>query len=133
MPNHFQTVGLCAQDYRALDERGLEEMDFSPLEKANLCHLVLPLPPEQEVNWYRWCIDNWGTKRGTYDTKVLELEGDGTPVMIQFCSAWSPPTADMMALITKFLEKEFCLKNIVWLGHDPFDNSTGILHSGEKV
>ena len=42
-------------------------------------------------NWYDWCIKNWGTKWGSYDS---ELYGNGkTYLKYIFNTAWSPPVA----------------------------------------
>jgi hypothetical protein len=55
---------------------------------------------------------------------VHELGGDGAPVLIKFQSAWGPPSPDMMRRITDHLAEVYCLTNITWIGHDPFDGST---------
>ena len=76
------------------------------------------------ANWYDWQNENWGTKWGTYDTKVYELGGDGSPVLIEFQTAWGPPSPEMMGRINAYLRETYRLKNIRWIGHDPFDDST---------
>lgn len=75
------------------------------------------------ADWYEWNIKNWGTKWGTYDTKVHEMGGDGSPVLIEFQSAWGPPTEEMMELITAYLCKTYRLASIKWIGHNPYDGS----------
>jgi len=76
------------------------------------------------VTWYDWQIQEWGTKWGTYDTKVTEISGDGAPVLIEFQSAWGPPHPEMMRKIDTYLCDKYALKNIKWIGHDPYDGST---------
>ncbi len=76
------------------------------------------------ASWYEWQTNNWGTKWGTYRTKVSVLGGDGSPVLIEFQSAWGPPKPAMMRKIEKYLCETYCLKNIRWIGHDPYDNTT---------
>lgn len=41
---------------------------------------------------YEWCVNNWGTKWGTYDGRGVELNLKGTIAKVSFNSAWSPPT-----------------------------------------
>lgn len=180
MPNHYTTVGICARDWERIEHKGIEdeEIDYSPLEGANLCSLLHPMPSalegiqsaspdryrlvhrdtkeihkgdalglgddwerivllDEEVaslrekygaaDWYEWCPKNWGTKWGTYDTKAIELVGDGSPAMIEFASAWSPPNSAMMQRIDNYLCETYCLKNIEWVGHNPSNNSVTIL------
>lgn len=115
MPNHFLTIGLCSRDWS--EDQG--EVDFSALKDANLCQLVHPQPEGIGDGWYHWSIENWGTKWGTYDTKVHELGGDGSPILIEFQSAWGPPSPSTMRKITDYLRKTYRLKQIDWSGHDP--------------
>lgn len=125
MPNHFTTVGLCSRDYNRLEALGKDdssEIDFSELTDKNLCEIVTSKPNYCDL-WYEWSIDNWGTKWGTYNTKVHELGGDGSPILIEFHSAWGPPNPETMRKITEYLCETYCLKNIKWIGHDPYDGS----------
>jgi hypothetical protein len=41
-------------------------------------------------DWYRWHLDNWGTKWDAKSTSVEQL--DDTNFNVQFHTAWSPPT-----------------------------------------
>jgi hypothetical protein len=76
------------------------------------------------ASWYEWQQNNWGTKWGTYNTTVHSLGGDGSPILIEFQSAWGPPKPEIMRKIDDFLCETYFLKNIRWIGHDPFDGST---------
>lgn len=76
------------------------------------------------ANWYDWQRYNWGTKWGTYDTKVHILGGDGSPILIEFQSAWCPPSPLIMGKIERYLCDTYFLKNFCWIGHDPCDAST---------
>lgn len=76
------------------------------------------------ADWFDWQSNNWGTKWGTYNTTFHELGGDGSPVLIEFQTAWGPPTPEMMRKIDDHLCETYCLKNIRWIGHNPYDNST---------
>lgn len=75
------------------------------------------------ADWFDWQTDNWGTKWGTYDTKVHEMGGDGSPILIEFQSAWGPPNPNMMRRISKYLCDNYCLSEIKWIGHDPSNSS----------
>ena len=76
------------------------------------------------ADWLNWQTKEWGTKWGTYGLKVHELGGDGSPILIEFQTAWGPPTAEIMQRINEYLCKTYCLKNIRWIGHDPYDDET---------
>jgi len=75
--------------------------------------------------WYEWQSANWGTKWGTYDLSYHELGGDGSPLLIEFVSAWAPPNEETMRKINEYLRKTYYLIDIHWVGHDPYDNSNG--------
>ena len=76
------------------------------------------------ANWYEWQSANWGTKWGTYGLKVYKLGGDGKPWLIEFQTAWSPPSPWMMRMIDTYLCDTYCLKSIKWIGHEPYDSTT---------
>lgn len=75
------------------------------------------------ADWYDWQQQNWGTKWGTYNTKCHQLGGDGLPVLIEFQTAWAPPSPEMMRKITEYLLEKYFLKVLKWIGHDPYDGS----------
>jgi hypothetical protein len=75
------------------------------------------------ADWYDWQQQNWGTKCGTYNTKCHQLGGDGSPVLIEFETAWGPPSPKMMRRITEYLRDKYFLKVLKWVGHDPCDGS----------
>lgn len=85
------------------------------------------------VTWHGWQCLNWGTKWGIYDLKTHELGGDGSPVLVEFQSAWGPPNADMMRRIDNHLCETFCLENIKWFGHDPGNGQTVEIEIADAV
>jgi hypothetical protein len=97
------------------------------------------LVPDEEVrsiverhghwDWYEWSVKNWGTKWGTYDTKVSQLGGDGSPTLIEFQSAWGPPKPEMLGRIEAYLDEHYGLVNIKWMGCNPYDDSTVYLEA----
>jgi hypothetical protein len=76
------------------------------------------------TNWYDWQLENWGTKWGTYQLRVHEMGGDGSPILIEFQTAWGPPSPEMMGRINHYLQENYCLKSITWIGHDPASDTT---------
>jgi hypothetical protein len=83
--------------------------------------------------WYEWQRENWGTKWGTYEVKVHEVGGDGSPILIEFQSAWGPPNPKCMRAITEYLEREYCLHSIKWIGYDPGYGETCDIEVAELV
>jgi len=47
-------------------------------------------------NWYRWSIDNWGTKWNSVDTRVEE---NGSTLSYNFMTAWDCPRQIVDALM----------------------------------
>ena len=61
---------------------------------GTLLNEFVPIPPDQEENWYSWRIENWGTKWdvGGTDFVIEPLTDDGMPgLQAYFDSAWGPP------------------------------------------
>lgn len=46
MPNHFTVVAICGRDWKRLEEAGKEDFDLEPLNGANLCEIIAPLPED---------------------------------------------------------------------------------------
>jgi hypothetical protein len=84
------------------------------------------------TDWYEWQSNNWGTKWGTYHTKAHELGGDGSPVLIEFQTAWGPPNAAMMRKIDDYICSEYCLSDIKWIGHNPSNGSTVVIQVAKQ-
>lgn len=109
MPNHCENHVMIKgnhKDLMSLKEFLVEDSGGGiNLFSANK---ILPMPKELEGstaprkepdlelikkygsdNWYDWCVKNWGTKWGTYDTALLKE----TPRTLHyvFTTAWSPP------------------------------------------
>jgi|GEM_PF-2747810 len=83
------------------------------------------------ASWYEWALINYGTKWGTYSVKVHELGGDGSPILIEFQSAWGPPNPEMMRRINEYLQSVYCLSDIKWMGHNPGSGTTEIVKVAE--
>lgn len=143
MPDHFTTIAICSPGYDFNCDNFNEQYG-----KTNLCELLMPMPKEVEASagtpvtrdsdnnvqmpaWYDWARENWGTKWGAYDVKAFALGGDASPVVIKFQSAWVPPK--ILDKIAEWLMKEFEFERVVWIGFDPYDDSTSILESQEST
>ena len=135
MPNHYQNILIC----RPAHSRDDYEFDCqSFLEKygeTNLCAMIRPRPKELDDPSrphiltdaaYHWQEENWGVTWGTYNTQAFELKGDGSPVVIAFCTPWGPPKK-MLDVIADWLKRECDFCSVVWIGSDPFNDTTKTL------
>tara|TARA_R100000234_G_scaffold23785_1_gene13616 strand:+ start:975 stop:1463 length:489 start_codon:yes stop_codon:yes gene_type:complete len=57
--------------------------------------------------WYRWNIDNWGTKWDAYNTDIHDY---GSSVVMSFQTAWAPPEN-----VAKELRRRFNSIDIQWM------------------
>ena len=57
--------------------------------------------------WYRWNIDNWGTKWDAYNTDIHDY---GTSIVMSFQTAWAPPVE-----VAQELRKRFKSVKIKWM------------------
>jgi len=57
----------------------------------------LPIPLDEQDNWYLWCVEAWGTK---WDFEPLAWCSVDNQIEINFESAWSPPIALYDFLVT---------------------------------
>jgi len=107
MPNHIQNqITAPADVIEAITregEGGKTQVDFA---------LIVPEPANIEtggcsgrhepgvVCWYRWNIENWGTKWNGYQTEV-DPDKDGA-TQLRFQTAWTHPYPVIEALSKKF-------------------------------
>ncbi len=109
-------TGLVIEDVNGPNDRvNAERVNLTTDEIAALTNAY------GAVDWYGWCINNWGTKWGTYRIHVVELEGDGRPVLIRFCCANGVPDSETRAMIDVYLKDEWGIRNCVWSVHDPYN------------
>jgi hypothetical protein len=145
MPNHYTNIVLCTPGDE-FDAKAFNEQHG----KSDFCQTVRPMPdelkktasgsvrrengqpmsPEREAelvekhgaaDWYDWVRQNWGTKWGTYEAKAHRLGGDGSPVVIEFQTAWSPPKPEVLEAILAWLREAHGFERTVAIGHDPYD------------
>ena len=56
-----------------------------------------------DKRWYDWCIENWSTKWGDYETERESFD------VLKFLSAWSPPIKALTHISTLFPDLTFSL------------------------
>lgn len=129
MPDALFGIVAASKLYKTIDKATgkVVEVDFPKagehekvfLEPAEIAELERTYGA---ASWYEWCRENWGTKWGTYDLKVHVLGGDGSPVLIEFQTAWAAPNPKTMGLIESLLEQKFRLGGFQWKIFDPYDD-----------
>lgn len=61
------------------------------------------------VDWYDWCVRNWGTKWNCYDVTEWSVNenGDTASATIYYETAWSPATTLWLKVSTEYPDCEF--------------------------
>ena len=80
MPNYVRNVLILDADISEINKlldyiKGEIKFDFNK---------VLPMPEGKDIDWYNWCIKNWGTKWNALNIKIKDNR-------ISFDTAWSAP------------------------------------------
>lgn len=109
MPNHvYATIEICGTEKEIIEIK--EKIKGVTEDGTDLpfdCNKIVPQPKDPNFDWYKWCIDNWGTKWGAYaqpknkEIEILEpnsnslkfIKGSDSPLRIiryPFQTAWSP-------------------------------------------
>ena len=96
----FEAIIPYPESPEGLDPKYLAENDK---------HII---PPEEcpFLNWYEWCIDNWGTK---WDCKLCPYENNEETAELRgntilFNTAWAPPVAIIKKLSEKYHTRIVC-------------------------
>lgn len=84
MPNWVATILTVTGDN--IDDfisavKGKTNLDFNTL---------VPMPKEEEENWYQWSVQNWGTKWNACHTEDWEIADN--QAVIKYDTAWSVAT-----------------------------------------
>ena len=90
-----EAIETCLRSIR-MNGYGLYTMDF---EK------IMPMPAEEQKNWYGWRLKNWSTKWNAYGYN--EDLPKTSPEEIVFYTAWNAPHAVMLALSGQYPKIEF--------------------------
>ena len=86
------------KDMLKSDENDFDFNNIVPMPK-NIFRGPLGREEEEKYgdnNWYRWSIDNWGTKWNSVDTRVEE---NGSTLSYNFMTAWDCPREIVNALM----------------------------------
>jgi hypothetical protein len=83
-------------------------------------------------DWWDWQHDNWGTKWGDCETRLaVSLEqSNGTEIVFNFCSAWSPITEGIKHISETFTNLYFVMEHSEEAG---FYTGYEVVHNGEQV
>lgn len=121
MPNNVAVVAFMSFDgSKDIDP---DTVDFAELLKPNLLSRVNPHEEDPGDNWYNANVNQWGTKWDFYEPEIHRINGDGSPIVFTFCTAWSKPNHYTMQLIQKFILDTYPIKDITWQYHEPYDNT----------
>lgn len=129
MPNHVSnTLSITGpeQDVRAFHAA----VSIDRGEDSGIIRTFLPFPTELEGKditdkngdvvgrafsdeGYNWCLKNWGTKWGDYDTDVVSepseiIDGDWQ-VIYSYDTAWSPADAAIITIAKQFPNLTFAV------------------------
>ena len=119
MYDYVVTVGLC------VFKEGADTSISAMVEDLNwccLCDEVYPVPHDPEIDRKDWAIENWGTKRGCFDTLVRCADEDmplEAPVIISFLTVGTPPNERIMDLIGKWLREKYQVIHVSWIVYNP--------------
>lgn len=123
---HRASGRMWTEDSMGPIGKARNEWEVIYLEKSEIRQLELKYG-SGGYDWEVWQRKNWGVKWGTYGTKVHELGGDWSPVLIEFQTPWTAPSKNVMAKIDDYLCETYCLENISWMYHDPGSRTTGVV------
>jgi len=80
----FKDSHLEAEEFYRKINTAKENDDSSP----DVFGILRPRPANEDVNWWEWNLNNWGTKWEP-SIDLIELQGD--EVFLVFDTAWGPP------------------------------------------
>lgn len=105
MPNH------CENQIQIFSNKGLKPIRKLIVNEdkshTQLIDFNLLVPQPDDVEWYSWCCDNWGTKWNAYDCEILQdVDVYDDVLEIKFTTAWGCPEAWIRKLVEKVLEHD---------------------------
>jgi hypothetical protein len=69
-----------------------------------------PFPDGYNLGGYDWAIENWGSKWGICDARIIEENYDRGRVVYNFLSPWSPPLPVILKMSEMFPKLTFTLR-----------------------
>jgi len=69
-----------------------------------------PFPDGYNLGGYDWAIENWGSKWGICDARIIEENYDRGRVVYNFLSPWSPPLPVILKMSETFPKLTFTLR-----------------------
>jgi hypothetical protein len=110
MPNHITNVlRITAYKHRGAPEGTVAKV-LEALQSEELpvdFNRIIPMPADQQDNWYAWRVENWGTKWNSYSGIVGLI--DAQLGYAHFETAWGPPMPVIDKLAAMFPQAGFRL------------------------
>lgn len=121
IPSHIidkmREEGFESPDKHTALEWQAEKWEMDGMKAREVAHAYLVnMETYGHMNWYTWCINNWGTKWDTRSGEQVsfdEVEVRGKQLWqadYTFLSAWSPPTNAFLRISMDYPSLEFTLK-----------------------
>ena len=126
MPNWCENYVEIKGPKKILDniEAIVDEKNNNKEREHGLLNYLRPMPKEEKENWYKWSVDNWGTK---WDVKEFySIKRNGDKLCFSFQSVWSPPTEAFDYL---FCNNDGVSIDLIY--YEPGTELTGIYNDGE--
>ena len=98
MPNHCDnTLVITGPD---VDIRRFIHITKCDEKEPYVIAQHMPIPDEFKGDgWYTWCVNNWGTKWGDYETQLFKDATD--QAIFHYQTAWGPYSDEFLQKISK--------------------------------
>lgn len=91
--------------FKGFPDRPPEGKSFADLERKYSFNALYPIPNDED--WYKWSVDNWGTKWDIYYSDYTGAFFCENEYTYTFDTAWSPPEPWLKHVSTLFPTLEF--------------------------
>jgi hypothetical protein len=91
MPNWCENSLTVSGSIEALDKWRVALANDKTIEPVLQFNKLMPLPPEEEENWYEWHNEHWGTKWDIDKDEGTPWSSCPTEYSYSFDTAWGPP------------------------------------------
>lgn len=99
MDDNFNNLETFYQDNK--DESQNFELSFNKM---------IPLPDDEQENWYNWRVQNWGTKWDLSNDTLYTVDSESKYISYSFNTAWNPPFAWLNSVTNIYKDLTFQLK-----------------------